>query len=182
MLETSLKQLLDAITDSNLTYLKVCDNAISTVAAPALNHFMMTNTSLKNLQISNCGLGAGGTKILVDSLLQNQSIQIETLVISRNRFYAEGVTHLARFFKEQTHLKHLDVSYNNVNIGNSADDAEDMKAEPNAGGFNDLFPSLAKSAQSLSYLNITGNNISDIDQVEEHKEHVKAKREGLTQA
>lgn len=44
-------------------------NAISTVAAPALSNFMSKNASIRILDVTNCGLGVGGTKILVDALL-----------------------------------------------------------------------------------------------------------------
>jgi hypothetical protein len=108
---------------------------------------------------------------------------METLVISRNRFYAEGVTHLARFFNEQTGLKHIDVSSNNINIGSGADEPEESKADGNSlgdtGGFNDMFPSLAKSAQSLEYLSISENNICTLYQIAKHREQIENK-EGIT--
>ena len=73
-LKGSLEILLSAITDSKLTHLNICDNAISTVAAPAMSGFMEKNASLKILNVSNCGLGAGGTKILVEALLKNKKV------------------------------------------------------------------------------------------------------------
>jgi len=66
--------------------------------------------------------------------------QLEILLMSRNRIFAEGVSHLARLFKDQTELKCLDISSNSVNSGS---------------GFNDLFLALAKCAGNLLELNIS---------------------------
>ena len=68
-LKDSLEMILNSFVSKPVNELILEANAISTVAAPALSNFMSKNASLRILDVTNCGLGVGGTKILVDALL-----------------------------------------------------------------------------------------------------------------
>lgn len=79
--------------------------------AGAFAEYLARGPQLRVLLINNCGLGAGGLKILSEALLKGK-ISLETLSIGRNRMEDDGCVALSSALKEMPKLKDLRVFQN----------------------------------------------------------------------
>jgi len=89
-LPNSLHELIRAIEDKNIKVLDLSDNAFGPIGVKSFEFFIKTTKTLKQLHIENNGLGPEGAEMLANSLLENGEIQLETLIINRNRLENKG--------------------------------------------------------------------------------------------
>jgi Ran GTPase-activating protein (RanGAP) involved in mRNA processing and transport len=70
-LPPALKLLLEAILARPIRNLTLSDNAFGPNGAPSIAPLLQKTTTLRFLNVNNCGLGPTGSGMLVDALLTN---------------------------------------------------------------------------------------------------------------
>jgi Ran GTPase-activating protein (RanGAP) involved in mRNA processing and transport len=147
-LPDSLSQLIDAIQGFNVTHLYMSDNAFGPNGVVKFNKQLATHfENLSHLHLLNCGLGPEGTEMVAEALIENGSIKLQSLYISRNRVEDKGAKALAKYFQTNDALQKLLIYQNGIKVA----------------GFKALLPSLTPSAKSgsLAYLDINDNQTSN---------------------
>jgi Ran GTPase-activating protein 1 len=89
-LPNSLYELIKAIEDKNIKVLDLSDNAFGPIGVKSFEFFIKSTKTLKELHIENNGLGPEGAEMLANSLLENDHIQLDALIINRNRLENKG--------------------------------------------------------------------------------------------
>ena len=89
-LPNSLYELVKAIEDKNIKVLDLSDNAFGPIGVKSFDFFIRKTKTLKELHIENNGLGPEGAEMLANSLLENDEIKLETLILNRNRLENKG--------------------------------------------------------------------------------------------
>ena len=93
-----------------LEFLDLSDNALGPKAEKGYLKFFEENTSLKHLYINNCGMGPVGTPNLMDVLMKNKNMKLETLSYSRNKVENVGCKKVAEYIKSMDSIKKLIIS------------------------------------------------------------------------
>ena len=84
------------------------DNAFGPNGVVKFNNQLASSfQQLTHLHLLNCGLGPEGTQMIADALIENGSIKLQSLFISRNRVEDKGAKALARYFETNTKLRKL---------------------------------------------------------------------------
>jgi len=79
-----------AIQNKKIEILDLSDNAFGPVGVKAFDFFIAKTDSLRELYLENNGLGPEGAESLAETLLANDRIKLNTLVINRNRLENKG--------------------------------------------------------------------------------------------
>ena len=100
----SLVRALASLQKLYISSNKIGDNGIAHIATA-----LKTNTTMRTLDIRNCGLSDEGAESLARALAVNRSLQ--KLDISNNEIGDNGITHIATVFQTNTTLRTLDISH-----------------------------------------------------------------------
>jgi Ran GTPase-activating protein 1 len=89
-LPKSLFELVSALEGKDIKVLDLSDNAFGPIGVGAFENYIKNTKTLKEFYIENNGLGPEGAESLANSFLDNESIQLDVLVINRNRLENKG--------------------------------------------------------------------------------------------
>jgi Ran GTPase-activating protein 1 len=89
-LPKSLFELIKAIEDKNIRVLDLSDNAFGPIGVESFDFFLKKSSTLKELYIENNGLGPEGSEMVALNLLENDNLNLDVLVINRNRLENKG--------------------------------------------------------------------------------------------
>lgn len=104
-LPDSLSHLISAIQGFNITHLYMSDNAFGPNGVVKFNSQLASSFNhLTHLHLLNCGLGPEGTQMIAEALIENGSIKLQELYISRNRVEDKGAKALAKYFETNSKL------------------------------------------------------------------------------
>lgn len=77
--------LMDALMDKEIASLNVRDNAFGPIGVESLAKFLSKCTSLKVLNVSNCGLGPKGSSMIAEYLLSNNVVKLTEFYACRSK-------------------------------------------------------------------------------------------------
>lgn len=116
--EQHLNKFITSLTNFvRLKSLDLSGNIISTDCAKSLSNFIIKTQILERLNLSKCMQKNTVTKLLLNSLISNQTIQY--LNISLNKFNHkefEFESAIARLVKVQSSIVHLDISFSQISM------------------------------------------------------------------
>jgi Ran GTPase-activating protein 1 len=84
-LPPSLKVMVDAILDKPIKSINLSHNAFGPDGVNAYTHFLETCPALEILNVTNCGLGPEGGKLLAKAMLKNYNMKLIEFYGSRGR-------------------------------------------------------------------------------------------------
>ena len=111
-LPISLKYLMESLSNKNINFLDLSDNAFGPTAIPSFDFFLKVATNLEHLELENNGLGPEGAEMVCNALLQNEKIKLKTIKINRNRLEEKGALSLAKVIQKMKSLEHLELFQN----------------------------------------------------------------------
>lgn len=118
---------LSSIVQNNVIQRLKCSLCITSDSQilPAMQHGLSANTSLKELDLSNCFFGDEGMRLLADALVgnNNNNTTIETLKVGNNLIKSTGLADITRIL-ESTQIKTIDFG-NNHRVFYDDDDSFD---------------------------------------------------------
>ena len=95
----AIKDLMLALNLKQVRILNLSNNAFGPIGVQSIDHFMKNTKNLMELYIENCGLGPEGSELLAKLLLENEhKLNLEVLVINRNRLEIKGANASAKYF------------------------------------------------------------------------------------
>jgi Ran GTPase-activating protein 1 len=97
----SLSLLIKAIEDKPIQELNLSHNAFGPAGVESFKEYLSKTTTLKVLDVTNCGLGPIGGAMIGDALYQNENVKIEEFYASRDRLEERGMEAIARAFAKQ---------------------------------------------------------------------------------
>lgn len=103
----SLTLLVQALTDKNITFLDLSDNAFGPIGVTAFDFYLSSTTTLKELYLENNGLGPEGAESVAKALNSNKNLNLELIRMGRNRLEDKGATAFGEFFKNSTSIKEV---------------------------------------------------------------------------
>lgn len=110
----SLSYFISAIQDKNITVLDLSDNAFGPIGVKAIDSYLKTCTTIKELYIQNCGLGPEGASLLAEALKENKNLKLERIKIGRNRLENKGASAFAEYFAQTDSLKEVVAFQNGI--------------------------------------------------------------------
>ena len=113
-LPISLKYLMESLSNKNINFLDLSDNAFGPTAIPSFDFFLKVATNLEHLELENNGLGPEGAEMVCNALLQNEKIKLKTIKINRNRLEEKGALSLAKVIQKMKSLEHLELFQNGI--------------------------------------------------------------------
>ena len=108
-LPQSLKFMIDAVADKKIVELNLRDNAFGPAGVKSLESFLATCTTLKRLNVTNCGLGPEGATMIAQSMLKCEGQRLEEFYASRGRLEDPGFTAMGEVFAKQKSLTAIEV-------------------------------------------------------------------------
>lgn len=96
-LPASLKELMLAIEEKKIEILDLSDNAFGPIGVKSFDFFISKTYTLRELYLENNGLGPEGAESLADTLLGNDNIKLQVLVINRNRLENKGAIAFSKY-------------------------------------------------------------------------------------
>jgi Ran GTPase-activating protein (RanGAP) involved in mRNA processing and transport len=94
----ALVNLMDALMDKEVVSLNVRDNAFGPIGVESLNKFLSSTSSLKILNVSNCGLGPKGSSMIAEYLLANNTVMLTEFHATRSKLEQDGMNAMAEVF------------------------------------------------------------------------------------
>ena len=141
-LPDSLRVMSQALlSKQQLIVLNLSDNAFGPDGISAFECLLTGMPSLKELMVTNCGLGPEGGEMIAEALSRNDGLKLRRFEAGRDRLENKGITALARVFAEMGSLEKVHVPQNGI------------KDE----GMSALLSSLAQSCHNLRTLRINDN-------------------------
>jgi Ran GTPase-activating protein 1 len=99
-----LRNLCSSLQGKNIKELNLSHNAFGPDGIRGFDFLLETTPSIKNLHISNCGLGPEGGEMIAKSL-EAGNLKLEEFSIGRNRQENKGFTALGNYFLKMGSLK-----------------------------------------------------------------------------
>jgi Ran GTPase-activating protein 1 len=100
-LPNSLLLLMTALEGKSVQNLDLSHNAFGPDGVKSFQDFLVKNSSLKVLNITNCGLGPIGGKMVAEAMEQNKNMKLVEFYASRDRLEQEGLQALSGVFQAQ---------------------------------------------------------------------------------
>ena len=94
--------------------LDLSHNAFGPDGIEAFQCILSGMTSLKVLQINNCGIGPEGGEMIAHALDQNEDLKLLHFEAGRDRLESKGITALAKVFGKMGSLKVIHVPQNGI--------------------------------------------------------------------
>ena len=94
----ALVNLMDALMDKEVVSLNVRDNAFGPIGVESLAKFLSSTSSLKILNVSNCGLGPKGSSMIAEYLLANNTVMLTEFYACRSKLEQDGMNAMAEVF------------------------------------------------------------------------------------
>ena len=116
------------------------DNFLDEDGVKCLSDFMEVNTTLKELNLTNCGLSDKSGAILLKTVTK---IKLTHLKIGQNEFKSKGMADLGKFLVKMGSVEHFDVSKNNHKVLKPDDNLKSLLTE-------------LKQLKTLRTLNLSG--------------------------
>ena len=69
------------------------------------------------LNLTNCGLGPAGGKLLADAMLKNSKMRLKEFYGSRGRLENDGIEALSKVFSAQKSLQKIEVYQSGIRMG-----------------------------------------------------------------
>ena len=108
-LPPALKLMIDAILNKPIRELNLSHNAFGPDGVNAYTHFLETSSTLEVLNLTNCGLGPLGGKLLAEAMLKNDKMKLKEFYGSRGRLENEGIQALSDVFRTQNCLSKIEI-------------------------------------------------------------------------
>eukprot|EP01017_Pseudomicrothorax_dubius_P046883 TRINITY_DN8324_c0_g3_i2.p1 TRINITY_DN8324_c0_g3~~TRINITY_DN8324_c0_g3_i2.p1 ORF type:complete len:356 (+),score=102.93 TRINITY_DN8324_c0_g3_i2:1418-2485(+) len=102
-----------SVVSETLAAIDLSNNALGPHGATALAKYFIKGPKTRILLINNCGLGAGGVKILGEALVAGK-VNLEVISIGRNRMEDAGVKSLSEALGTMTTLRDVRVYQNSI--------------------------------------------------------------------
>ena len=94
----ALVHLMDALMDKEIKLLNVRDNAFGPIGVESLKKFLSSCSTLKSLNVSNCGLGPRGGAMIGGYLLENNTLMLTEFYGCRSKLGRGGVDAMSEVF------------------------------------------------------------------------------------
>jgi len=108
---------MNAISDKKIAHLDLSHNAFGPQGVASFEDFLAGASSLKYLDVSNCGLSPVGGQMIAAALSKNDEMRLTEFFGTRSRLEEEGLSALSEVFKKQKSLVKLNVSQNGSKRG-----------------------------------------------------------------
>ena len=102
------------------------DNFLDEDGVKCLIDFMEVNTTLKQLNLTNCGLSDKSGEILMKAVTK---VKLTHLKIGQNSFKSKGMADLGKFLVKMGSVEDLDVSKNNHQVLKADDSLKPLLGE-----------------------------------------------------
>jgi Ran GTPase-activating protein (RanGAP) involved in mRNA processing and transport len=109
---TSLKGVMDKT--STITSLDLSSNGIDNPAMVIFCAMLGSNKTLKYFNLAENQIGDDAVVPLVDVLLKNTSVQVDSLLLAGNQISDTGCVGIAKLLSSQYRLKMIDLSHNKI--------------------------------------------------------------------
>jgi len=117
VLPPSLKLLIEAIADKPIVELDLSANAFGPDGVKSFVSFLEDCPTLESLNVTNCGLGPEGGKMIAKAILKNDKMHLKEFYASRDRLENPGIQALSAVFAKHRTLQKIEVYQNGVRLG-----------------------------------------------------------------
>lgn len=87
----SLKILMSSVIDKNIISLNLSHNAFGPDGVRSFQEFLEKTPLLQVLDVTNCGLGPQGGKMIAEAMSKNENMKLTEFCASRDRLEQEGL-------------------------------------------------------------------------------------------
>jgi Ran GTPase-activating protein (RanGAP) involved in mRNA processing and transport len=101
--------MIDAIIDKPIVELNLSHNAFGPDGVTAYVDFLEKCSTLKILNVTNCGLGPKGSQMIAEAILKNDEMRLTEFSASRDRLENPGIEALSKVFSAHGTLKKIEV-------------------------------------------------------------------------
>jgi len=116
-LPPSLKLMIDAIMDKPIVELDVSHNAFGPDGVQSFVAFLETCPTLESFNVTNCGLGPIGGKMIAEAILKNDKMKLKEFYASRSRLENQGIEALSAVFAKHGTLQKIEVYQSGIRLG-----------------------------------------------------------------
>jgi len=99
---------------SKLQVLSLRDNAFGPDGVNSFSELLENCVSLKELEVTNCGLGPRGGELIANSLMKCENLKLEVFSAGRDRLEDPGITALSSAFQKMRSLRKISVPQNGI--------------------------------------------------------------------
>lgn len=142
VLPPSLKLLIGAITDKPIVDLDLSANAFGPDGVRSFVSFLETCPTLEALNVTNCGLGPEGGKMIAAAIMKNKHMHLKEFYASRDRLENPGIEALSAVFVKHHTLQKIEVYQNGIRLG-----------------LTHLFKALLSCKDTIRYVDVSDNVI-----------------------
>ena len=134
--------MIDAIIDKPIRSLTLSHNAFGPDGVTAYVNFLEKCETLEVLDVTNCGLGPEGGKMLAEAILKNKNMKLKEFYGSRGRLENPGIEAMSKVFSTHKSIEKIEVYQSGI-----------MK------GLSPLFNELESCKDTIKHLDVSDNMI-----------------------
>jgi len=134
--------MIDAIIDKPIVDLNLSHNAFGPDGVKAYVNFLEKCPTLEVLNVTNCGLGPEGSKMIAKAILKNNNMKLRGFSASRDRLENPGIEALSEVFAVHKTLQKIEVYQNGIRMG-----------------LSHLFKALLECKDTIEYVDVSDNLI-----------------------